>query len=81
MGNSEKMQAIGDIISYFFPIILIVTLKRAQKSNWGKKYDIFSSLLYHYRRCTGGGKYGRREIKSYFTRWTQSFLCDSIYIS
>jgi hypothetical protein len=23
-------------------IILIVTLKRAQKSNWGKIYDIFS---------------------------------------
>jgi hypothetical protein len=42
MGNSEKMQAIRDIISYFSPIILIVTIKRAQKSNWGKiKYLIF----------------------------------------
>ena len=36
----KKMQAIGDIISYFSPIILIVALKRAQKSNWGK-YMIF----------------------------------------
>jgi hypothetical protein len=35
------MQAIGDIISYFSPFILIVTLKSAQKSNWGKIYDIF----------------------------------------
>jgi hypothetical protein len=41
MVSLEKMQAIGDIISYFFPIILIVTLKREQKSNWGKIYDIF----------------------------------------
>ncbi len=37
----KKMQAIGDIISYFPPIILIVALKRAQKSDWGKIYDIF----------------------------------------
>ena len=36
------MQAIGDIISYFFPIILIVTLKSAQKS----KYDIFSPSVF-----------------------------------
>jgi hypothetical protein len=46
MGNLEKMQAIGDIISYFFPIILIVTLKRAQKSNLGKIYDIFSPCVF-----------------------------------
>ena len=38
----KKMQAIGDIISYFSPIILIVALKREQKSDWGKIYDIFS---------------------------------------
>ena len=37
----KKMQAIGDIISYFSPIILIVPPKRAQKSNWEKIYDIF----------------------------------------
>jgi hypothetical protein len=41
MGNLEKMPAIGDIISYFSSIILIVTLKSAQKSNWGKKYEFF----------------------------------------
>ena len=42
----KKMQAIGDIISYFSPIILIVALKRAQKSDWGKIYDIFSPCVY-----------------------------------
>jgi hypothetical protein len=36
----KKMQAIGDIISYFF------ALKRAQKSDWGKKYDIFSPCVF-----------------------------------
>ena len=46
MGNLEKMPAIGDIISYFSPIILIVTLKSAQKSNWGKIYDIFSPSVF-----------------------------------
>ncbi len=45
-GNLEKMQAIRDIISYFSPIILIVTLKSAQKSNWGKIYDIFSPSVF-----------------------------------
>ena len=61
MGNLEKMPAIGDIISYFSPIILIVTLKSAQKSNWGKKYEFFplrpcnnfSTLT----DCVLGGKY------------------------
>ena len=45
MGNLEKMQAIGDIISYFSPIILIVAL-RVQKSDWGKIYDIFSPCVF-----------------------------------
>jgi hypothetical protein len=40
MGNLEKMQTIGDVISYFFPYYLIVALKSAQKSNRGKIYDI-----------------------------------------
>jgi hypothetical protein len=40
------MQAIGDIISYFSPIIIIVALKIAQKSNWGKIYDIFSPCVF-----------------------------------
>ncbi len=42
----KKMQAIGDKISYFSPIILIVALKSAQKSNWGKIYDIFSPRVF-----------------------------------
>jgi hypothetical protein len=40
------MQAIEDIISYFSPVILIVTLKRAQNSNWGKIYDFFSPCVF-----------------------------------
>ena len=70
------MQAIGDIISYFSPIILIVALKREQKSDWGKIYDIFSPCVFFFpiRPCNNcstfrdgviGGKYGKREIKSY----------------
>ncbi len=39
----KKIQARGDIL-YFSPSNLIVTLKRAQKSNWGKIYDFFSPL-------------------------------------
>jgi hypothetical protein len=31
MGNLENMQAIGDILSYISPIILIVTLKEHKK--------------------------------------------------
>ncbi len=37
----KKMQAIGDIISYFSPYYFNCLLKRAQKSDWGKIYDIF----------------------------------------
>jgi hypothetical protein len=36
----------GDNIIFFPQLILIVTLKRAQKSNWGKVYDIFSPCVY-----------------------------------
>ncbi len=46
MGNLEKMQAIGDIISSFFPYFFIVALKRAQLSKWGKIYDIFSPCVF-----------------------------------
>jgi hypothetical protein len=48
MGSSEKMQAIGDIISYFSTIILIVTIKRAKKSYNGKIYNIFSPVPLFY---------------------------------
>jgi hypothetical protein len=62
---------------YFFPhFILIVALKRVQKSDWGKIYDIFSPCVFFFpiRPCNNcstfrdgvvGGKYGKREIKSY----------------
>jgi len=40
------MQATGDIISYFSPIILIVTVKRAKKSNCWKIYDIFPPCVF-----------------------------------
>ncbi len=38
------MQGTGDIISYFFPYYFNCHAKKAQKSNWGKIYDIFSPL-------------------------------------
>ncbi len=57
----------------------------------GGKYMIFFlpvSLFFPLRPCNNcstltdcvlGGKYCKREIKSYFSRWTQSFFCDSIW--
>jgi hypothetical protein len=42
----KKMQAIGDIYHIFSPIILIVALKRVQKSDWGKIYDIFPPVSF-----------------------------------
>jgi hypothetical protein len=45
MGNLEKMQAIGDIISYFFPYYFNChTKKSTQKKSTGGKYMIFFSL-------------------------------------
>jgi hypothetical protein len=42
MGNLEKNAGNrGHNIIFFPPIILIVAQKRAQKSDWGKIYDIF----------------------------------------
>ncbi len=40
----KKMQAI--YYHNFSPIILIVALKREQKSDWGKIYDIFSPCVF-----------------------------------
>ena len=40
------MQAIGDIISYFFPYYFNCHAKSAQQSNWGKIYDIFSPSVF-----------------------------------
>jgi hypothetical protein len=78
MGNLEKMQAKGDIISYFFPFAQI---KKSTKIQLGENIIYFFPLrpcnnCSTFRRCTIpvlGGKYGKREIKSY-SRWTQSFL-------
>ncbi len=71
----------------FSPIILIVTLKRAQKSTWGKIWYFSPFFLYFFplepcNNCSTftdgvlGGKYGKREINSYFSR----FFCDSICV-
>ncbi len=47
MGNLEKNAGHrGHDIIFFPPIILIITLKSAQKSNWGKIYDIFSPNVF-----------------------------------
>ena len=40
------MQAVGDIISYFPPIILIVTLKSAQNPTGGKYMIFFSPSVF-----------------------------------
>ena len=53
-GNLEKNAGNRGHNIIFFPLLfLIVTLKRAQKSNWGKIYDIFSpvSLFFPLRPC------------------------------
>jgi hypothetical protein len=45
MGNLEKNAGNrGHNIIFLTLLFLIVTPKRAQKSNWGKIYDIFSPL-------------------------------------
>jgi hypothetical protein len=75
-GNLEKNAGNrGQNIIFSPPIIKIVALKRAQKSNWGKIYDNFAPCLYFFplkpcKNCstfTDGvrGKYVKREIKSY----------------
>jgi hypothetical protein len=52
MGNLERNAGKrGHNIIIFFPMpkyycILIITLKRVQKSNWGKIYDIFSPCVF-----------------------------------
>jgi hypothetical protein len=69
-GNLEKNAGNRGHNIIFFPlcpdIILIVKLKRIQKTNWGKMYDIFSPrvfivsplghaiIFYFHRRFTGG---------------------------
>jgi hypothetical protein len=44
----KKSSQEGTLYYIFPPTILIVTLKRAQKFNWGKIYDIFSPCLYFF---------------------------------
>ncbi len=44
MGNLEKNA--GNRGHIFSPIILIVVLKREQKSDWGKINDIFSPCIF-----------------------------------
>ncbi len=46
MGNWEKNAGDRGHNIIFFPLILIVMLKSAQKSNWGKIYDIFSPSVF-----------------------------------
>jgi hypothetical protein len=41
MGNLEKMQAIGGIISYFFPYYFNCRAKKSTKIRLGEKYLIF----------------------------------------
>ncbi len=80
------MQAIEDIISYFFPYYFNCHAKKCTKIQLGKIYDIFSPrvLIFFPLRpcnhfstltdCVLGEKYCKREIKSYLSRWTQFFF-------
>ena len=80
------MQAIGEIISYFFSYYFNCHAKKCTKSNWGKIYDIFSPSVFIFsplghaiivllsQTVYWGGKYCKKEIKSYLSRWTQSFF-------
>ncbi len=42
----KKMQAIGDIISYFIPYYFNCRAKKSKISDWGKIYDIFSPCVF-----------------------------------
>jgi hypothetical protein len=46
MGNLEKMQAIGEIISYFSPHYFNCRTKKSTKIQRGEIYDIFPLCLY-----------------------------------
>ena len=76
MGNLEKKQAIGGIISYFFPYYFNCHAKKSTKIQRGENiWNFFPLSLYFFplRPCNNcsftddvlGGKYGKREIKSY----------------
>ncbi len=80
------MQAIGDIISYFFSYYFSCHAKKCTKIQLGENiWYFFSQCLYFFplrpcnncstlTDCVLGGKYCKREIKSYFSRWTLSFF-------
>ena len=72
MGNLGKNAVKRGHNIIFFPYYFNYYTKRAQKSNWGKIYDIFSPCVFIFSpfNCSFtdnvlGGKYGKREIKSY----------------
>ncbi len=80
------MQAIGEIISYFFSYYFNCHAKKCTKIQLGENiWYFFSQCPYFFplrpcnncstlTNCVLGGKYCKREIKSYFSRWTQSFF-------
>ncbi len=86
------MQAIGDIISYFFPYYFNCHTKKSTKIKLGKnKWYFFPLCLYFFplrprNNCSTfttvywGGKFRKREIKSYFSRWITIFFCDGICV-
>ncbi len=73
------MQAIGDMIYYFFPYYFNCHAKKCTKIQLGENIWYFFPLrpcnnFSTLTDCVLGGKYCKREIKSYFSRWTQSFF-------
>ncbi len=85
------MQAIGDIISYFFSYYFNCQAKKCTKIQLGENiWYFFSHCLYFFplrpcnncstlTDCVLGGVYCKREIKSYFSRWTHS--TQSFYVT
>ncbi len=82
MGNLEKMQATGAIISNFSPYNFKCCSKKSTKIQLGENIRYFFPLCLYFfplRSCNNcstftdgklGGKYCKREIKYYFSRWT-----------
>ena len=71
------MQAIGDIISYFFPYYFNCHAKKCTKSNWGKIYDIFSPSVFIFSPLGHAIIFLLSQTVywgEYFSRWTQSFF-------
>ena len=86
MGNLEKNAGNRGHNIIFFPLLFKLLHLKSTKIQLGENiWYFFSQCLYFFplrpcnnfstlTDCVLGEKYCKREIKSYFSRWTQSFL-------